>query len=59
MTAAQETAWYEAIARRAENLLRLMKDPQGGCSTWAAAVAAEAQWLHDWWEGKFQGQEPC
>ena len=47
----------EEIARRADNLARLMKEPQDGLSSWSYLVAENARFIADWWAGKFAGKE--
>jgi hypothetical protein len=47
----------EEIAGRAENLARLMREPQEGLASWSDLVAENARFLSDWWGGKFAGKE--
>lgn len=47
----------QQIADHAEKLAKLMRDPQPGLFTWSEFVRQHAQWLSDWWAGKFAEQE--
>jgi hypothetical protein len=53
MTEEKRKRLMEDIAQRAENLARLLRDPQEGLSTWSESVAVNAQFISDWWAGKF------
>lgn len=53
MTEEKRKKLMEEIARRAENLAKLMREPEDGLSTWTDMVAENAQFISDWWAGKF------
>lgn len=46
------------LAQKADNLTRLLKDPEPGLFTWAGAVSGNMQVLADWWDGKLKGWKP-
>ncbi len=41
------------VAEHARNLAILMQSPEPGMPAWAGMVRDDAQWLSDWWAGKF------
>jgi hypothetical protein len=46
------------LANHAEKLAALLKDPQPGLMSWALMVGPHAQFIADWWGGKFKGKHP-
>lgn len=53
MTDKERDDLVKELARRSELLSKLLKDPQWGIATWVMAVREEAQFISDWWAGKF------
>ncbi len=40
------------LAKKADALSRLLKEPEVGLTSWTEAVAENAQFISDWWAGK-------
>lgn len=41
------------IANHAEKLAKLMREPEMGLASYHECVAEHAQFITDWWNGKF------